>query len=77
MGADLLEAVTIVSETSYARLPVAARERLGMVETQKNVLVRLTIRPFDRTLTDAEANVLRDRVYDAVHEGSAGQWAGR
>jgi phenylalanyl-tRNA synthetase alpha chain len=77
MGADLLEAVTIVSETSYARLPVAARERLGMVETQKNVLVRLTIRPFDRTLTDAEANVVRDRVYNAVHEGSAGQWAGR
>ena len=36
-----------------------------------------TIRPFDRTLTDAEANVLRDRVYDAIHEGSAGQWAGR
>ncbi len=70
------EAVTVVSEASYVDLPAAARERLGMNDTQKNVLVRLVIRPFDRTLTDAEANRLRDRVYEAIHEGSTGQWAG-
>ncbi len=75
--ADLLEAVTIVSEVGYVDLPAAARERLGMTDTQKNVLVRLVIRPFDRTLTDAEANRLRDRVYEAIHEGTAAQWAGR
>jgi len=75
--AGLLEAVTIVSETGYASLPAVARARLGMVATQKNVLVRLVIRPFDRTLTDAEANGLRDRVYEVIHQGSAGQWAGR
>ena len=46
-----------------------------MDATPRNVLVRLVIRPFDRTLTDAEANRLRDRVYEAVHEGTAGQWA--
>jgi phenylalanyl-tRNA synthetase alpha chain len=75
--ADLLEAVTILSETPYGDLPTQARARLGMDETQKNVLVRLTIRPYGRTLTDAEANDLRDQVYDAIHHGSAGQWAGR
>ena len=48
-----------------------------MNDMQKNVLVRLVIRPFDRTLTDTEANRLRDRVYRAIHEGAAGQWAGR
>ena len=74
--ADLLEAVTIVSETAYGDVPAAARARLGMTGTQKNVLVRLVIRPFDRTLTDAEANGLRDHVYAAIHEGTTGQWAG-
>ncbi len=75
--ADLLEAVTIVSEEAYVDLPAGARERLGMKDTQKNVLVRIVIRPSDRTLTDAEANRLRDRVYQAIHEGATGQWAGR
>jgi phenylalanyl-tRNA synthetase alpha chain len=74
---DLLEAVTIVSETSYDDLPPTARKRLGMNEAQKNVLVRLDLRPLERTLTDAEANALRDDVYEAVHEGSTRQWAAR
>ena len=74
---DVLEAVTIVSETGYADLPPVARERLGINETQKNVLVRLDLRRIDRTLTDAEANALRDDVYEALHEGSTGQWAAR
>lgn len=46
-----------------------------MIDTQKNVLVRLVIRPFDRTLTDADANGLRDLVYEAIHEGTTGHWA--
>jgi phenylalanyl-tRNA synthetase alpha chain len=74
---DLLEAVTILSETSYTDLPPSALERLGITEAQKNVLVRLYLRPLDRTLTDAEANGLRDDVYEAIHKGSTGQWAGR
>ncbi|HVL06228.1 MAG TPA: hypothetical protein VM388_09570 [Acidimicrobiales bacterium] len=43
---------------------------------QKDVVVRLVIRPWDRTLTDAETNRLGDRVYAAIHEGTTGQWAG-
>lgn len=74
-GADLLEAVTVLSETAYAAVPAAARARLGMDDSHKNVLVRLVIRPSERTLTDTEANHLRDRVYGAIHEGTAGQWA--
>ena len=74
--ADIVEAVTILSETSHADLPPIARDRLGISETQKNVLVRLDLRPLERTLTDAEANGIRDDVYKAIHEGSKGQWAG-
>ena len=74
---DILEAVTILSETGHAELPPSARERLGMDETQKNVLIRLDLRPIERTLTDAEANEVRDEVYRAIHQGSTGQWARR
>jgi phenylalanyl-tRNA synthetase alpha chain len=48
---------------------------LGMTSEQKNVLIRLDIRPLTRTLTDAEGNVLRDQVYAAVHQGTRGEWA--
>ena len=47
----------------------------GSATGQKNVLLRITIRSHERTLTDAEANVLRNRIYAAVHEGTAAQWA--
>jgi phenylalanyl-tRNA synthetase alpha chain len=67
--ADSLEELRILDETPYDDLPVPARERLGIVEGQKNVLLRLVIRRHGRTLTAAEANQLRDRVYVALHAG--------
>lgn len=70
-----IEAVEVLSATPYEQLPDAARNRLGMDATQKNLLVRLVLRPFDRTLTDAEANDLRDRVYAALHRGAVMTWA--
>ncbi|GAA4023778.1 hypothetical protein GCM10022247_55250 [Allokutzneria multivorans] len=75
VGDDCVESVEIVSETPCAELPPRARERLGAREDQKNLLVRIVLRRLDRTLSDAEANELRDRVYAAVHRGSAHQWA--
>ena len=77
LGADAsaVECVTVLSTTAYEDLPAAAVERLGMAPTQKNVLVRIVLRDLTRTLTDDEANSLRDRVYGALHRGSAHQWA--
>lgn len=72
--AEVAESVTVVNETPYALLPSAARARLGIEPSQRNVLVRLVLRPLDRTLTDDEANVLRDRVYAALHEGANAEW---
>jgi phenylalanyl-tRNA synthetase alpha chain len=34
------------------------------------VLLRITLRPVDRTLTADQVNALRDRVYAAVHRGT-------
>jgi phenylalanyl-tRNA synthetase alpha chain len=56
--------------TTAAALPPAAVERLRMGSEQVNVLLRLVLQPLDRTLTDGEANRLRDRVYRALHRGN-------
>ena len=74
LGADAesVEAVEIVSETPGAQLSEIARERIGLQPGQKNVLVRVVLRHPSRTLTRAEANDLRDRVYDAVNQGRPG-----
>jgi phenylalanyl-tRNA synthetase alpha chain len=78
MGDDVeaLEPVEIASETARSALPAAAIERIGIAPGQKNALIRLVIRHPSRALTSEEANALRDRVYAAVHEGTAWQWAG-
>jgi phenylalanyl-tRNA synthetase alpha chain len=73
--ADSLEAVEVLAQTAYSELPTAARERLGIAPSQKNVLLRLVIRDLTRTLTSAEANALRDDVYAALHEGTVKAWA--
>lgn len=72
-----LEEVKVLSETSYTELSLGARRRLGIAPHQKNVLVRLVIRDLERTLTSHEANQLRDRIYDLLHEGSVKTWASR
>ena len=66
---DDLESVELLAVTPYASLPVAARERLRLDPDQANALVRILLRPLTKTLTDREANAIRDEVYLAVHEG--------
>jgi phenylalanyl-tRNA synthetase alpha chain len=69
VDADLVEEVGVLAITLYDEVPDTARARLGMVDGQDNVLVRVVLRPVDRTLTADEANALRDRIYRALHEG--------
>jgi phenylalanyl-tRNA synthetase alpha chain len=72
-----VESVELLSQTPYTELPAAARDRLGIVPGQRNLLVRVVVRDLDRTLTDEDANVLRDRIYEAIHEGNVRTWASR
>jgi phenylalanyl-tRNA synthetase alpha chain len=74
-NADAVEAVAIVGRTTWEDVPPAARERMGMHEGQVNLLVRVVLRPLDRTLTDEEANRLRDRIYISLHRGARRQLA--
>jgi phenylalanyl-tRNA synthetase alpha chain len=75
--ADAVEEVAVLSQTTYEELSAAARHRLGIVPGQQNLLVTIVLRPLAYTLTDEEANLLRDRIYGALHQGSVHQWAAR
>lgn len=67
--AEDLESVELLALTPYGELPPAARERLRIGAGQANALIRMVLRPLARTMTDPEANQIRDAVYLALHEG--------
>ncbi|MGH9222693.1 MAG: hypothetical protein ACRD2W_02570 [Acidimicrobiales bacterium] len=74
-AAEAVEEVAVLSETAYDAVPAQARARLGLVPGQKNLLVRIVLRPLTRTLTDAEANAMRDDIYAALHAPlQSGRW---
>jgi phenylalanyl-tRNA synthetase alpha chain len=77
LGADArcVEEVRILSATAWSQLPAPAIARLGAGPGQKNLLVRVVLRDLDKTLTNKAANVLRDRIYRALHQGTQYQWA--
>jgi phenylalanyl-tRNA synthetase alpha chain len=70
-----VEEVSVLSETQLSDLPAAAITRLGARADQKNVLVRVVLRDLERTLTDEDANAMRDDIYAALHQGDAYEWA--
>ena len=73
--AEWVEEVVVTARTPAAELPAGARARIGIAEDQENLLVRVVLRHPTRSLARAEANALRDRIYAALHEGSAHEWA--
>jgi phenylalanyl-tRNA synthetase alpha chain len=75
--ADAVEEVAVLTQTISDDLPPAARTRLGIRPGQRNLLVRIVLRHLERTLTDDEANLLRDRIYGVLHQGAVHQWAAR
>jgi phenylalanyl-tRNA synthetase alpha chain len=72
--ASVVEAVEIGPAIPHADLPETARVRMGMRPGQINVLVRVTLRDHDRTLTDDDANAIRDELYRGLHRGRDGEW---
>lgn len=66
---DVIESVEVLDRTAYTDLRDAARERLAIRPGQSNMLVRIILRPIDRTLTSDEANAMRNTIYRAVHRG--------
>jgi phenylalanyl-tRNA synthetase alpha chain len=69
---DTLESVEVLSETPYTDLPENIRVRLGCQPSQKNVLVRITLRHLERSLTNKEANRIYKTIYAKVNQGTGG-----
>ncbi|MDX3656178.1 hypothetical protein PV646_02560 [Streptomyces sp. ID05-26A] len=59
---DVVEEIEILSETPAEDLPEHVQRRLEAQPGQKNVLLRVTMRAPERTLTDRETNEIRDRL---------------
>lgn len=68
---DLLEEVKVLERTPYDKLSQTARQRLGAQSDQDNVLVRITLRHPDKTLTKKEAANLYSLAYPKIHKGEA------
>lgn len=66
---ESIEELTIKSVTAYSDLPPSAHKRMGMLPNQKNILLQITIRHLEKTLTDKEANIIRNEVYRLLHQG--------
>jgi phenylalanyl-tRNA synthetase alpha chain len=66
--AELLETVTILSETPYDQLPEKAIQRLGIQPDQKNMLVRMTLRSLHTSITNHKANILRDLAHQRINQ---------
>ena len=69
-NSDLLEQVDVVERTSFDKLTTIAKKRLGATIDQDNVLVRITLRHPDKTLTKKEAASLYSMVYPKLHRGT-------
>lgn len=69
---ELIEEIIIKSETSYESLPEHVQERLGMDSSMKNILISITLRALDRTLTKEECNDMTRYLYKEIHEGNKG-----
>jgi len=69
---DTLESVEILSETGYGELPEKVREHLGITPDQKNVLVRITLRHLEKSLTHKEANKIYQLIYSKINKGTGG-----
>lgn len=67
--ANKIERIVVLNRAPYQELPCRARQRLALRPDQVNALDRLTLRQLERTLTDQEANQIRNRVYRAIHHG--------
>ena len=66
----LIEEIEIKSETFPEDIHPNAKERLGIKDGQKNVLVRVTLRHADRTLNKQEINAMYARAYPQIHHGT-------
>jgi phenylalanyl-tRNA synthetase alpha chain len=70
--AGWVENVELLQTSDYVSVPAKARQRLGVSPGQHNLLLRVTLRSVDSSVSREEANRVYDLVYAELHEGIAG-----
>lgn len=68
----LIEEISVIASYDYESVPDVAKERLGMLPQQYNLLIRVTIRSIERDITKLEANRIYSEIYANIHEGTKG-----
>lgn len=72
---EMIENVEILDRVPFEKLTETARARLGAQPGQDNILIRITLRHPDRTLTKQEATELYKIAYRKLHEGTGWDYA--
>ncbi|WP_434559110.1 hypothetical protein [Pseudomonas sp. Z4-20] len=67
-----IEEMQVKGRWVSSELPPQAIERLGLLDDQENVLLRVVLRDCSRSITTAEANALYEKIQLALHEGVPG-----
>jgi phenylalanyl-tRNA synthetase alpha chain len=67
-----VENVELIQASDYTAVPEKARERLGMSPGHHNLLIRVTLRSLEGSISNEEANRVYDLLYSELHEGTAG-----
>ncbi len=69
---DWVEDVELIQASDYASIPEVARKRLGMSAGQQNLLIRVTLRSLEGSISKEDADQVYDLVYSELHEGTGG-----
>lgn len=70
--ADWIEQVVVKGRWAETALPEQAKQRLGLLPGQENVLLGIELRDCSRSITALEANELYEELQAALHEGAVG-----
>jgi phenylalanyl-tRNA synthetase alpha chain len=67
-----IETVEVRGRWAYDAVPEVARQRLGLLPGQENVLVRVVLRDWASSISKEEGNALYTRLQETLHEGEQG-----
>jgi len=70
--APWVESMAVAGRWAEGEVPAIAAERLGLLPGQENVLLRVELRDWARSIPKPEANALYSRLQEALHEGVPG-----
>ena len=65
----IIESIEILNEIGSEEMDEKIRERIGCTSDLKNILVRITLRDLERTLTKSDANKIYGLIYQKVNYG--------